>query len=84
MKPAPKNISPRAQQREIWGKNSPDALIIDQLERLLATTVDKARGNTSGFIVDSFIKPRAYTMFGHPVYSLNGTGPSFAVSGPHV
>ena len=45
--------------------------------------MDKALGNTSEAIVKRFIKPRASTMFGHPVYSLYGPGPSIAVSGPH-
>ena len=56
---------------------------MDNLETSLATTADKARGNTSGSIVESFIKTRASTMFGNPIYSLDGPGPSMAVSGPH-
>ena len=44
----------------------------------------KARGNTSGAIVQRFIKPRASTMFGNPVYLLYAPGPSSAVSGPHA
>ena len=55
---------------------------MDNLETSLATTVDKARGNTSVSIVESFIKPRASTMFGHPVYLLYGPAPSIAVAGP--
>ena len=49
----------------------------------MATTVDNSRGNTSGATVDRFIKPRVSTMFGHPVYLLDGPGPSIAVSCPH-
>ena len=45
--------------------------------------MDKACENTSGSIVDRFVKPRASKVFGHPEYSLDGTGPSIAVSGPH-
>ena len=37
----------------------PDALIIDNLGTLLATTVNKARGNASGAIVERFVKLRA-------------------------
>ena len=43
----------------------------------------KARGNTCGAIVDSFIKPRALTIFGHPVYVLDGPVLSIAISGPY-
>ena len=56
---------------------------MDNLETSLDTTVDKARGNTSGAIVERFIKTRVSTIFGHPVYSLDGPGPSMVVSGPH-
>ena len=56
---------------------------MDNLEASLATTVDKARGNASGSIVERFIKPRASTIFGHPVYSLDGPGPSMEVLGTH-
>ena len=52
---------------------------MDNLETSLATTVDKARGNTSGAIVERFIKPRASKMFGHPVYSMDDPGPSMEV-----
>ena len=58
-------------------------LIIYYLEKLLATTVDKACGNASGSIVERFIKPRASTIFGHPEYSLDGPGPLITVSVPH-
>ena len=51
MKPAPQ-ISPPGQSKEKVGKEPPpDALIMDNSETSLATTVDKARGNTSGSIV---------------------------------
>ena len=66
------------------GRNPPPyALIVDKLETSLATTVDKARGNASVTIEERFIKPIALTIFGHPVYSLDGKGPSITVSGPH-
>ena len=61
----------------------PYALIMDNLKILLAATVDKARGNASGSIMERFTKSRASTMFGHPAYFLDGTGPSISVSGPH-
>ena len=56
---------------------------MDNFETSLATTVDKARGNSSGAIVDRFIKHRTSTIFGHPLYSMDGSGPSMAVSGQH-
>ena len=56
---------------------------MDNLETSLATTVDNVGGNTSGAMVERFIKTRASTIFFHPVYSLDGTGPSMAVSRPH-
>ena len=49
------------------------------LEKFLDTTVDKASGNTGGDIVDRFIKTIASTMFGHPVYFLDGTGTLLAI-----
>ena len=54
---------------------------MDNLETLLATIVDTACGNKGGFIVERLIKPRASTIFCHPVYSLDGPGTSMAVSG---
>ena len=56
---------------------------MDNLETLLATTVDKDCGNTSGVTVEMFIKPRASKFFGHPLYSQDWSGPSIAVSVPH-
>ena len=58
-------------------------MIVDNLETSLTTTVDKACGNTSGDIVERFIKPRSSTLFGHPLYSLDGPDPSISVSVPH-
>ena len=52
---------------------------MDNLETSLAAIVDKALGNTSGAIVGGVIKPIASTIFGHPVHSLDGPGPSMAV-----
>ena len=49
----------------------------------MATTVNKARGNAFRATVWRFIKPRASTIFFQAVYSLDETGPSMAVSGPH-
>ena len=62
---------------------NPYALIMDNLESSLAITVDKSSGNTCGDIVERFIKPIEPTMFGHPVYSLDGLGPSIYVSVLH-
>ena len=45
--------------------------------------MDKSHGNASGAIFENFFKPRASTIFVHPEYSLDGTGPLIAVSGPH-
>ena len=83
MKPSPKLVLPGHSKEKFGKKPPPDVLIMDNLETLLTTTVDKDFDNTSGAIVDRFIKPRASTIFGHPVYLLYGPGPSTAVSGPH-
>ena len=56
---------------------------MDNLETLFSTTVDKASGNASGSIMGRFIKTRSSTMFVHPVYSMDGPGPSISVSGPN-
>ena len=45
------------------GKNL-DVLVMDNLETIFATIVDKSLGNSSGAIVKRFIKPRTSTMFG--------------------
>ena len=51
------------------------------LDKSFATTVDNSCGNSNGFIVEGFIKPRSSTIFGHATYSLGGPGLSIAVSG---
>ena len=56
---------------------------MDNLEISLSPTLYKAHGNASEAILDRFVKPRTLKMFGHPVYSLDGSGPSIAISGPH-
>ena len=53
------------------------------LETPLAKTVDRSCGNTSGYFVDIFIKPRASKMFGNPEYYLDGPAPFITISGPH-
>ena len=63
---APKFVLSGHSKEKVGKETPPYELIIDNLETSLATTVDYARGKTSGAIVDSFIKPRASTMFGHP------------------
>ena len=80
---SPKCILPGHRTEKVR-KNYPlDALIIDNLETLFAKTVDKSLSNESGSVVERFTKPRASTMFGHPVYLMDVTGPSIAVSGSH-
>ena len=61
-------FSQGTEKRKLKSNPPPDALIMDNLEASLATTVNKSRGNTSGNILERFIKPRASTEFGHPVY----------------
>ena len=56
---------------------------MDNLEILLATTVNKASEKSIESIVKRSIKPRASKIFRHPGCSLDGPGPSVAVSGPH-
>ena len=56
MNPAPKLVPPGYRKEKVVKETPPDALIMDTLETLLVTTVDKDRGNTSGAIMDSFIK----------------------------
>ena len=59
MNPEPKLV-PRGNSKKEFGKLTPlDALIMDNFETPLATTVDKACGNTRGALVERFIKPRA-------------------------
>ena len=83
MNPAPNLFCPGHIKEEVWKEPPPYTLIMDNMETSLATTVYKARGNTSGDIVERFIKPRASTMFGNPVYLLYGPGPPIAVSDPY-
>ena len=45
--------------------------------------MDKSCGNTSGDIVERFIKPRVSTIFGHTLNLLDGPRISMEVSGPH-
>ena len=67
-----------------FGQEPPlDALIMDNLETSLETTVDKARGTSNEAIVERFIKHRASTIFVHLTYSLDGPGPPNAVSVTH-
>ena len=72
---APKLVFSGHSNEKTEKETSPDALIMDNLLTSLATTVDKSHVNTIGSIVERFIKPRASTMFGYPVYSLDGPGP---------
>ena len=83
MKLAPKFVLPEHSKEKAVKKPPQYVLIMNNSETLLATTVDKSRGNTSRAIMDRFIKTRAYTMVGHPVYLLYGPWTSIAVLGPH-
>ena len=83
MKLEPKYFIPGNSREKVGKETPPDTFIMDNLETLLATTVEKARGNSSGDIVERFNKPRVLTLFGHPEYSLDGSGTLIAVSGPH-
>ena len=83
MKSATKFILPEHSKKNVGKETPPDLFIMDNLETLLAITVDNACGNTSGSIVERFIKPRASTIFERPVYSMDGPETSIAVSGPH-
>ena len=56
---------------------------MNNLETLLATTVDKYRGNKRGAIMERIIKHKTSTLIGHPEYSLDGSGMSIAVSVPN-
>ena len=51
MMPAPKHFLPGHSKEKIRKEPPPDALIVDNLEKSLATTVNKSRGNASGAIV---------------------------------
>ena len=62
-------------KEKVGNEIPPYSLLMDNLETSLVTTVDKFSDNTFGSIVGRFIKPRASTMFCHPVYLLDGPGP---------
>ena len=64
-------------------ENLSDVLIMDNLEKSLATAVYKVCGNSSWAIVEKFIKPRTSKIFGHPEYFMYGSGPSNSESGPY-
>ena len=74
MKPAQFFFSQGTENRKL-GRKPPDVLIMDNLETPLATTLDKSHEQKRGDIVERLIKPIASTMFGHPVYLLDGPGP---------
>ena len=59
MKPEPNFILTGKIKEKVGKETTSDALIMDNLETYLATTVDKARGNASGAIVERFIKFRS-------------------------
>ena len=80
---APKYFLPGHSKEKVENETPPDALIMDNLETLLKTTVDKVCGNTNGAVVDRFIKSIEPTMFVHPVYFLDGPGRSIDVPDPH-
>ena len=59
MNPAPKFVLLVHSKEKVWKETPLDLLIVDNLKIFLTTIVDKARGNTSGAIVERFIKLRA-------------------------
>ena len=59
MNPAHNFVLPGNSKDKVGKETPPDAFIMDNLETLLATIVDKSHGNTSGAIVNRLIKPRA-------------------------
>ena len=59
MKPVPKLVPPGHSEDKFGKETPPDALIMDNLEISLATTVDKARGNTSETVLERLIKFKA-------------------------
>ena len=73
--PEPKFVLPGHIKEKVGKETPPYVLIIDNLETFLTTTMYKACSNTSGDIVERFIKPIASTMFEHPVFFLDGPGP---------
>ena len=75
MKLVPEFFLPGNSKEKVGKETTPDFSIMDCLENFLAKTLDQARGNTSGAIVERFIKPIASTMFGNPVYLMDGPGP---------
>ena len=58
-------------------------MIVNNPDTSLSTTVNKAHGNLNRAILERFIKPRSSSIFGHPVYSMDGPGPQIAVSVPY-
>ena len=83
MNPAPKFVFPGHNKEKVGKEHPPRCVDYGSLEKLLSTALDKDRGNTSGAIVERFIKLRASTILGHPAYSLDGPGLSISVSVPH-
>ena len=66
MKPAPKFVLPGHIKYKVGMEPPSYALSVDNLEISLTTIVDKAHGNASGSVVESFIKPRPSKCFGYP------------------
>ena len=83
MNPHQNLFHPGHSKKKVRRELLPYALIVDNLETSLANTMDKDHANASGTIFKMFIKPRASTIFGQPVYFLDGLEPSIAVSGLH-
>ena len=59
MKQSPKYFLPGHSKEKVWKDPPPNALIMDNLESSLDTTVDKPHKNTSVASVERLIKPRA-------------------------
>ena len=80
---SPNCVIPGNSKEKVGKENPPDALIMENLETSLDTTVYKAGGNTVGSIVERFMKPSESTMLGHPIYLMDGPGPPISISGTH-
>ena len=74
---------PGKSKEKVGKETLPNVLIMINLEASLRITVDKDCGNSSGAIIEKFIKPRASKMFVHPEYCLDGTWPLISVSVSH-
>ena len=80
---ASKFVLPGINKAKFGREIPPDALLVDNLETSLATTVDTSNGNIGRAIGDRYVKPEALAIFVHPGYLIGGPGMSIAIPGPH-